>query len=70
MVALLITSVVFSLGHGYQGLSGVITTGLTGLFFGILYLACGRNLWVPILAHGALDTFGFLLIFFGRYPGQ
>jgi membrane protease YdiL (CAAX protease family) len=70
VVALVITSVVFSLGHGYQGLSGVITTGLTGLFFGILYLACGRNLWVPILAHGALDTFGFLLIFFGRYPGQ
>ncbi len=70
LVALVIISALFGAGHLYQGLSGVISTGLTGLILGALYLACGRNLWVPIMAHGANDTVGFLLLFLGRYPGQ
>jgi membrane protease YdiL (CAAX protease family) len=68
-VALVVTSVLFGLGHLYQGTAGVITTGLNGLIFGVLYLVSRRNLWIPILAHGAMDTVGFLLIFLGRYPG-
>ncbi len=63
------TSVVFGLGHLYQGTAGVLTTGLSGLVFGILYLTNDRSLWVPILAHGTMDTVGFLLIFLGAYPG-
>lgn len=69
LVGLVVTSVLFGLGHVYQGTAGVITTGLNGLVFGVLYIASRRNLWVPILAHGAMDTAGFLLIFLGRYPG-
>lgn len=70
IVALLVTSALFGAGHLYQGMSGAIATGLTGLIMGALYLGCGRNLWVPIMAHGANDTVGFLLLFLGRYPGQ
>lgn len=70
LAALVITSALFGGGHLYQGVSGAISTGLTGLILGALYLACGRNLWVLIMAHGANDTIGFLLIFLGRYPGQ
>jgi len=33
------------------------------------YLACGRNLAVPIIAHGITDTIDVVLIFSGRYPG-
>src|SRR3989442_12972353 len=44
--ALALTSVLFGLGHGYQGLSGMISAGLGGFVFGVLYLATGRNLWV------------------------
>jgi membrane protease YdiL (CAAX protease family) len=47
----------------------MISTGISGLVFGILYLATKRNLWTAILAHGAYDTVGFLLIFLGEYPG-
>jgi membrane protease YdiL (CAAX protease family) len=32
---------------------------------GMIYLRAKRNLWLPILIHGILDTTGFLLIFFG-----
>ena len=68
--ALGITSALFGLGHVYQGTSGVISAGLSGLVFGVLYLATGRNLWVPMIAHGAVDTVGFVLLFLGKYPGS
>jgi membrane protease YdiL (CAAX protease family) len=68
--ALMVTSVLFGAGHGYQGLSGVITAGLGGFAFGLLYLATGRNLWVSVIAHGTMDSVGFVLLFLGKYPGS
>jgi membrane protease YdiL (CAAX protease family) len=66
---LVVSSTAFGLMHSYQGLSGMITTGTFGLLFGALYLWGGRNLWLPIIAHGVVDTIGFALIYLGRYPG-
>ena len=40
-----------------------------GVLLGLLYLGSGRNLSVPIVAHGVADTVDLLLIFFGKYPG-
>ena len=64
-----LSSMLFGAVHLYQGISGVLATGLTGAVFSALYLLGGRNLWGCILAHGTLDTAGFLLIYLGRYPG-
>jgi len=69
IAAIVLSSIVFGLLHMYQGLSGMIATGLTGLVLGCLYLATGRSLWAPIIAHGVMDTSGFLMIYFGVYPG-
>ncbi|HYL20762.1 MAG TPA: CPBP family intramembrane glutamic endopeptidase [Gemmatimonadales bacterium] len=69
LVSLGATTVVFGLGHVYQGASGVIDTALFGFLFGVLYLLAGRNLWVAVIAHGVADTTAFVLLFFGRYPG-
>jgi CAAX protease family protein len=63
------SSVLFGVIHSYQGVSGVIATGLSGLVFSCLYLATGRNLWASILAHGFMDTAGFVMIYYGVYPG-
>jgi membrane protease YdiL (CAAX protease family) len=68
-VSLLVSSILFGAVHAYQGASGVIATGLCGLLFGMMYLASGRNLWMSIIAHGTLDTVGFVLVFLGKYPG-
>jgi CAAX protease family protein len=68
-IAILGSSLLFGASHISQGLSGVISNGLGGLVYGILYVSAGWNLWVPILAHGLEDTIGFLLIYAGRYPG-
>ena len=69
IVGMLASSVLFGIVHSYQGVSGMITTGLTGLVFGGIYLATGRNLTAAIVAHGSLDTVGFVMMYLGVYPG-
>ncbi len=65
VIALLVHAALFGLGHTYQDLTGVLDTALAGLLIGFLYLRFRRNLWLPILVHGVIDTTGFLLIYFG-----
>ena len=52
--AVIFSSVVFGLGHIYQGANGALRAGLVGLAFGIFYIATG-SIWLPIVAHAALD---------------
>lgn len=63
--AIAATAVIFGLLHLYQGITGVVLTGVAGLFFALLYLASGRNLWLPILTHALTDTSSFLVLYFG-----
>jgi uncharacterized protein len=67
--SLVVVSILFGVGHSYQGVTGVIAAALGGLVYGALYLWSGRNLWAPIIAHGVFDTLAFVLIFWGKYPG-
>jgi CAAX protease family protein len=69
IVSALVISAGFGVLHAYQGLSGMIATGLTALVYAMLYLATGRNLWPCIVAHGVLDTTGFVMMYLGVYPG-
>jgi membrane protease YdiL (CAAX protease family) len=62
--AVFLTSILFGLGHSYQGITGVILTGAVGVLYAGSFFLCGRNLWVPILIHGLYDTSAFLFIFF------
>ena len=48
------TSVVFALGHVYQGSYGVLTVFLVGLIHGALYVVAG-SLWIPMLLHVLID---------------
>ncbi len=63
--AMLLVSVLFGFGHYYKGSSGIIDSGVAGLILGGAFLLTGRNLWVPILAHGFIDTFAVAAAFFG-----
>jgi membrane protease YdiL (CAAX protease family) len=67
--SLVFASVLFGWGHGGQGLTGMVQEGFAGLLLGIVYLASGRNLVCPIVAHGMANTLAFVLIYLGRYPG-
>jgi hypothetical protein len=67
--AAILSSALFALTHHYQGIAGMTDVAVFAVIPVIAYLLSGRNLWIPILAHGIGDTIGFVLIFFNRYPG-
>jgi membrane protease YdiL (CAAX protease family) len=68
IASLVAVSALFGLMHVYQGPIGVLMTGYAGLVMGTLYLACGRNLWPAIIAHGTTDTLSFVLLYTGLVP--
>jgi len=62
-INLIVSSILFGLAHWYQGKSGALSTGIIGAVLGILFIASGFNLWLPILTHGFIDTVGLSLIY-------
>jgi hypothetical protein len=64
-LALVFVSVLFGFGHFYQGPAGIFTTACDGFVIGGAYLLSGRNLWVAVLTHGLVDTFGIVVLFLG-----
>jgi membrane protease YdiL (CAAX protease family) len=70
IVSLVVVNMAFGVAHGYQGLTGLIEEGISGLFLGLMYLRTGKNLWVPVIAHGLGDTIDMVLLFFGKMPGM
>ena len=53
-LALIVTSATFGVLHAYQGLIGVVRTGVVGLIMGAAFLHTG-SLWPPIVAHTLID---------------
>jgi membrane protease YdiL (CAAX protease family) len=52
--AWLLSSVLFGLGHYYQGRAGIVRTGLVGALMGLLAILSG-NLLLPIIMHAIVD---------------
>ena len=69
-ISLIVVSIVFGCSHIGQGATGIVENAWDGLLLGALYLACGRNLAAPIIAHGITDTVDLLLMYAGKYPGM
>ncbi|MCP4247599.1 MAG: CPBP family intramembrane metalloprotease [bacterium] len=55
--AALLSSLVFGLGHTYQGPKGVLKTALIGLIMAGLYVLTG-SLWLPMVLHTVIDLVG------------
>jgi membrane protease YdiL (CAAX protease family) len=55
-----ISSVIFGIGHAYQGWKGVLRTTLAGLVFATGYALTGSLWWLMIL-HAAIDVFAGIL---------
>jgi membrane protease YdiL (CAAX protease family) len=60
-IALAVASIAFGLGHGYQGLSGIIGTGLLGAVMGLIFFATG-SLWLSMAVHALIDLRVLLLL--------
>jgi membrane protease YdiL (CAAX protease family) len=59
-VLVVVAGVAFGLAHAYQGVAGVLTTGVLGGVMAALYLSTG-SLLLPVLLHAAIDL-RFLLV--------
>lgn len=67
-VGVLVSSMLFAIGHMNLGIASVLETFIFALVFAGLYLAAGRNLWLPIIAHGFSNSLIFVLIYLGFNP--
>ena len=65
VVAYLVSGLLFAWVHQYQGMVGVIDNMVSAAIWGGLYLYSGRNLWMPIIAHGVYDTIAFIFAYLG-----
>lgn len=62
-LAIGLSSLLFGLAHGEQGVVGVVVTTLDAVFFSLLKLRHRGNLWASILAHGFSNTFGLVAFY-------
>jgi membrane protease YdiL (CAAX protease family) len=60
-VAVLLSAAIFSLGHGYEGSAGVVTVGVMGLVFALIYI-WRQSLVAPIIMHFLQDFIGIVLL--------
>jgi membrane protease YdiL (CAAX protease family) len=58
--AAVLSAIIFSLGHGYEGTAGAITVGFMGLYFAAVYL-WRASLVAPVVMHFLQDFIGIVL---------
>jgi membrane protease YdiL (CAAX protease family) len=61
ILAVLASSFIFALGHGYEGTAGVMTVGTMGMVFALVYLWRG-SLVAAMVMHFLQDFTGILLL--------
>jgi membrane protease YdiL (CAAX protease family) len=61
VAAVLLSAIVFSLGHGYEGTAGVVTVGAIGVALALVYL-WRKSLIAPITMHFLQDFVGIVLL--------
>jgi len=67
LAAAISISVYFGVSHAYQGTAGVISVGLAGLFYAVLYMTHRDDLALVALVHGFYDSLGLTLVYLDRY---
>ena len=60
-LGVILSSFIFSLGHGYEGTAGVATVGTMGLIFALVYI-WRQSLVAPITMHFLQDFIGLVVV--------
>jgi membrane protease YdiL (CAAX protease family) len=61
MTAAVLSAFVFTLGHGYEGEAGLVTVGVLGFIFALVYL-WRQSLVAPVVMHFLQDFVGVILV--------
>jgi membrane protease YdiL (CAAX protease family) len=61
-VAVGLSSLLLGLLHTEYGIVGVLISAVDGVFYSVLRYRY-KTLWAPIMAHGFIDTIGFVSFF-------
>lgn len=65
-LTVILSAILFSLPHVYQGPSGLIMTFIFGLIFALIYVRSNYNLWITITLHGLTDTLFITLAYYDK----
>jgi membrane protease YdiL (CAAX protease family) len=60
IIALILSSIIFGIGHLYQGLSGLISISIIGFMYALVYLR-KRSALEAVLAHATENTISIIL---------
>ncbi len=60
-VAILLSSLIFAIGHGYEGSAGILVVFSMGMVFGLIYV-WRRNLAAPMVMHFLQDFLGIVVL--------
>jgi uncharacterized protein len=61
--------VVFAVAHAYQGIKGILATGIVGGLFTVVVVICG-SLWPAIVLHALVDIGQGLIAWLALRPAQ
>ena len=53
-ISLILACLVFAIAHGYQGMTGIVSTFFLALMMFVLWFSFG-TLWIPIIVHAVFD---------------
>ena len=56
MINILLFGFVFGCIHAYQGITGQVVAGVTGMLLAIIFHLRKNDLWFNIAVHGFIDT--------------
>lgn len=65
VINILLFGFIFGWIHAYQGITGQIVAGITGMLLAIIFHIRKNDLWFNIAVHGFVDTVAFLFIYYG-----
>ena len=66
LLAAVTAAIVFGFAHNYQGLSGIMSTGIIALLFGLIFILNKNNLMVLVFTHGIYNMIAITFIYLGK----
>lgn len=67
VINILLFGFLFGLTHAYQGISGQILSGLTGMLLAVIFHFRKSDLWFNIAVHGFIDTVALVYMYYGWF---